>query len=210
MFIMRKKLITIQTKEDYQTFLKKLNLYKSVFYRNTLFLLENHTQEKELEEIIEALNIKQRKKRITYIYDTSCHKIDRITSGKNICGFEKNQCYVQRKLKNGKYNGCCRGCLYQSKKGCTTKNLTCKLFNCSEVTKRYQIPTYQDLKILKLLSLKNQILIKDDYFATREQVLKDLYSYSLIYATMKITFRLIKNTILLKRPKKRSSSHFEE
>ena len=211
MSIMRKKQITIKSEQDYQKFLKRLKFYKSVFYQKTLFLLEANKSNEDLKEIIYALNIKKRKERITYIYDLACEKIDQTTKGKNICGFEHNQCYVQRKLKNGKCNGCCRMCLYQTETGCTTQNLTCKLFNCSEVTKRYQIPTYQDLKILKLLSLKNRMIIQDDYFSTREQVLKDLYSYSLIYSTIRIVSRFLKNSILLRRKiKKRSSSPEEE
>ena len=72
--------------------------------------------------IIEALNIKQRKQRINFIYDQSCHLIDKENKGINICGFKNKKCYVQRKLKNGKCNGCCRMCIYQTKAGCPTEN----------------------------------------------------------------------------------------
>ena len=106
---------------------------------------------------------------------------------------------MQRKLNNGKCNGCCRKCLYQTNKGCPTKNLACKLFNCSEVTSRYDVIKYDDLKLLKLLSLKNQFIIKSDYFSTREDVLKDLYSYSLTYATLRIVCRLVKNYFYFRR-----------
>ena len=56
-----------------------------------------------------------------------------------------------------------------------------------------------DLKILRLLSLKNQLIIKSDYFSTREDVLKDLYAYTLTYSTMRVVYRLIKNHYLLKK-----------
>ncbi len=64
-----------------------------------------------IDYIINALNIKNRKKRITYIFDSSC-----------------------------------------------------KLFNCSEVTSRYNTIKYDDLKILKPLSKKNRITIKSDVY----------------------------------------------
>ena len=94
-------------------------------------------------------------------------------------------------------------CIYQTKNGCPTKNLACKLFNCSEVRKRYKIIEYNDLKLLKVLSLKNQFIIKSDYFSKRKDVLKDLYSYSLIYSTLRIVYRLIRNFIKFNTNNKR-------
>lgn len=114
------------------------------------------------------------KKRITYIYDNSCKLVDDNTKNINICGFKNGKCYVQQRLKSVKCNGCCRMCIYQTKRGCPTKNLVCKLFNCSEVASRYDVIKYEDLKLLKLLSLKNRIIIESDYFSKREDVLKDL------------------------------------
>ena len=61
------------------------------------------------------------------------------------------------------------------RKGCTTKNLTCKLFTCSEVEKRCQVIKFDDLKILNLLSYRNKMILKSDYFSKREDVINDLY-----------------------------------
>ena len=148
-----------------------------------------------LEECINGLNIKNRYKRITYVYDTACSIIDSNTKGLNVCGFKNNKCYIQQKQNNGKCNGCCRLCKYQNSNGCPTKNLACKLFNCSEVKKRYKTIEYKDLAILKLLSLKNRLIVKSDYFSTREEVLKDLYAYTLTYSILRIFFRSIRNLI---------------
>mgnify|MGYP005788324719 CR=1 FL=1 len=202
---MRSKTILINNYNDYVKLLKKINIYKSILYCNTLFVLKNNINDNMIDYIINALNIKNRKKRITYIYDSSCKLIDDNTKNTNICGFKDNKCYVQRNLNNGKCNGCCRRCLYQTNKGCSTKNLSCKLFNCSEVTSRYDVINYDDLKLLKLLSLKNRFIIKSDYFSTREDVLKDLYSYSFTYATLRIVCRLVKNHIKLNKKNKKST-----
>ena len=192
---MRSKTISINNSIDYNKLLRKLNIYKSILYCNTLFVVKNNINDKMIDCIISALNIKNRKKRITYIYDSSCKLIDNNTKNANIFVFKNGKCYVQRNLNNGKCNGYCRKCLYQADKGCSTKNLSCKLFNCSEVTSRYDVIKYDDLKLLKLLSLKNQFIIKSDYFSKREDVLKDLYSYSLIYSTFRIVYRLIRTYI---------------
>lgn len=172
-------------------------IYKSIFFKFCNF----ETKSNDIQDIIvvKALNIKNRKKRITFIYDSTCNYIDNFYNNENICGFKNCQCYIQRKNdKNLKY-GCCRKCLYKSDKGCTTKNIACKLFNCSEVSCRRKVITYKDLKILKLLSLRQRTIIKSDFFSLREDVLKDLYSYSIFYSTIRITIRLIRNLIILNR-----------
>lgn len=192
---MKSKIITINNYNDYNKFLKRINIYKSILYYNTLFEVKNNINERNIDYITNALNMKNRKKRIEYVYDQSCKLIDWKNKGINICGFENGKCWVQRKIKNGKCNGCCRKCIYQTSNGCSTKNLSCKLFNCTEVRSRYNVIRYNDLKLLRLLSKKNQIIIKSDYFSKREDVLKDLYSYSLIYSTFRIFYRLIRNYI---------------
>ncbi len=135
--------------------------------------------------------------RIAYIYDSACNYIDNYWKGKNICGFKNGQCFVQQKKDNGKYDGCCRCCKYNNH-GCTTSNLACKLFNCSEVKDRYKVYKYEDIKILKLLNLRQRELVRSDYFSTREEVLKDLYSRSFLYSVTKKAIRQAKWTFLKK------------
>ena len=90
-------------------------------------------------------------------------------------------------------------CIYQSTQGCQTKNLTCKLFTCSEIEKRCQIITFDDLKILKLLSYRNKMILKSDYFSKREDVINDLYYGSFFLWTVRIIIRLIDNFYALKQ-----------
>lgn len=177
---------------------KNIWLYKSLFYHNVKFTTKKEVDE-QTKYIINALNIKNRNKRIEYVYDRACDLLDNQNKNINICGFKNRKCWVQQKLNNGNKCGCCRLCLYAKETGCPSKNIACKLFNCSEVTNRYKVLTYKDLKILKVLGLYQRIIIKHDYFSLREDVLKDLYSYSLTYSTIRIVYRIIKNLILLKK-----------
>lgn len=174
-----------------------LLLYKSTFFKYFKF----ETDSNDIQDIIivKALNIKNRKKRITFIYDSTCDYIDNFYKNKNICGFKNCQCYVQRKNNNNLKNGCCRKCIYITDNGCVTKNLACKLFNCSEVYCRRKVIKFEDLRILKLLSLRQRLIIKADYFSLREDVLKNLYSYSIIYSTIRIVIRLLNNIVTLYR-----------
>ena len=193
------KLIKINNQTALDKFYRKLFFYKSFIFKKTYFTVETNFE--EVKPIINALNIKKRKERIIYIYDEACNQIDKHYQNKNICGFKNNKCYVQQKLQNGTINGCCRMCLYQSAKGCTTKNLTCKLFTCSEVEKRCKVIKFDDLKILNLLSFRNRMILKSDYFSKREDVIKDLYYGSFFLWTIRIVIRMIINFYTLKRKK---------
>lgn len=192
---MKKRIIAIESENDYKKFIKKVNLYKSFLFFNIEFQLRGTEQKEKASQIIKGLNIKRRNERIAYVYDMACTIIENDIAGKNICGFKNGKCYLQQKKNNNKCNGCCRICKYQNKTGCPTKNLACKLFNCSEVKQRYKTIEYKDLDILKLLSIKNRLIIKSDYFTTREEVLKDLYAYTLTYSILRILFRIIIDSI---------------
>lgn len=170
-----------------------LPLYKSIIYRFVKFQTDSDDIQDRI--IVNALNIKNRKQRITYIYDSTCDLIDN-ANGENICGFKNCQCYVQRSTNNGKKYGCCRKCKYKTDTGCPSKNLACKLFNCSEVYCRRKVIKYNDLKVLKILSIRQRMIVKSDYFSLREDVLKDLYSYSIIWSTIRMLYRLFNNMIL--------------
>lgn len=59
---MRSKTITINNYNDYNKFLKKINIYKSILYYNTIFWVKNNINEKNINYITKALNTKNRKK----------------------------------------------------------------------------------------------------------------------------------------------------
>lgn len=99
---------------------------------------------------------------------------------------------MQRK-NNKHHNGCCRTCKYQTSNGCQEKNLACKLFFCSYVKDKYKTLDFNDIIILKMLNINQRIIIKDDYFSTKEEVLKDLSYSSLVIGTFRIFYRLIQN-----------------
>ena len=149
-------------------FYRKLFLYKSFLYKKVLFDSNN----KDIAPIIKALNIKNRKERITYIYDYACNYVDEYMKKQNLnpCGFINCKCRVQRK-ENSKYiNGCCRKCYLNTKEGCSTSNLTCKLFYCKDMKNKYKTLKIKDIKMLNLLSFRQRIMINSSYFITREKI----------------------------------------
>lgn len=202
---MKNKVIKFDNEKDIKSFDRKIWLYKGIFYKNVNFILKNNTENKSYDSVINALNIKKYKKRIEYIYDAICEEIDNYNSANNInCEFKDGQCMVQHG--SSLCNGCCLACPLQTSKGCPSKNVTCKMFVCSEVKKKYNTLKYKDLKVLKCLSLRNNIIIRDNFFVTRESFLNTLYWGSLIIYCTKITinlFRIIKFSLTKeKNPKK--------
>lgn len=185
---MKNKIIKINNSKELSKLYFKMFIYKSFLCKHTNFIINSIYDLKDVEK---ALNIKNRYQRITYIYDLACLKLDNFYSCKNICEFKNCRCLVQQR--NNKYtNGCCRKCKYQSTKGCTTANLTCKLFYCQSVKEKNKTLEINDLNILKLFNLRQIIIVKADYFSKREDVIMDLYLNSLFIVIIRIYYRLIK------------------
>lgn len=191
-----KKIITITNLEELNKFEKRLPFYRSFLYRRVNFSCGATVI--PIQSFITALNIKNKKKRITYLYDTLCRQVDTFYMDKNICDFKYNQCIVQRK--NKKYqNGCCRLCKYANSDGCSTHNFTCKMFYCFTIREKNNILTTTDLPLLKCFSLRQRFLLQYEYFSSREDILTDLWIESLIINLFRIYARFISNIILQRR-----------
>lgn len=193
--------LNLKNENQINKFYKHLWFYKSFIFKHTKFYCDDDISI-ELSNIISALNIKNRRSRIDYIYDECCRILDDSVKIKNVCGFKDNKCSLHCK-KNLNYTcGCCRKCIYKTNNGCPSKNVACKLFNCSEVRKLYTPLEFKDIKIALLLSYRQRLILKSDYFSLREDVLKDLYSYSIFYSVTRIYFRLIINYFKLLKVEK--------
>ena len=205
---MKNKIIKLNTVADVKRFDKKIWLYRSIFYRGVHFILENKPIYDEYTNIINALNIKNRFKRIRYIYDTACEQIDNYNKDNNItCEFKCGKCLAH--YDTPYYNGCCRVCRFQSQHGCTTKNLTCKLFFCSPIMNKYKALTFTDVKILKCLSKKNQIILNGNFFASREAFLFVLYTGSFFVLSLTQFFNILFMRFAYKKHKKIAISLYE-
>lgn len=196
---MKNNKIIIET-NDLKEMYKKYRKYKLIRYKQTEFIYKGKND--DIKEITNVLNQKTRMKRLAYIYDKSCEQIDKKFEGKNICGFECNKCIVQRKYNLVEQNGCCKICKFQSNTGCTTKNLTCKLFFCDEVKEQNEVIELKDLTLVKLLTRRQRIILKFDLFSLREEVLMDLYIGFISIAAFRELWMLIRMSIFLLLKKK--------
>ena len=154
----------------------KKKLLRNIWILKHLFFIKFETDNEECKILINALNIKSRYKRIEYVYEEACKEIDNYYSSCNLCDFKDGMCLAYRIKRLEDKNGCCRKCLHQSNKGCKTKNIACKLFLCSYT----QHPNKKklegkDIEILKIYNVYQRYVAINDYFATKEQAVFDLY-----------------------------------
>ena len=172
--------------EDKNKFYNKLFCYKSFLYKNTLF--ESNIDDEEVQNIIKALNIKNKAKRIEFIYDYCCDRIDKYYEGKDLCKFENQQC-LNHRIENVPFlNGCCRICSYQGDNGCTTKNMACKLFYCDRIKESNKLMKFSDLKILKLFSLRQRLMAYENFFCKQRRVFNRIKSWTIIVPFIKNSF----------------------
>lgn len=166
--------------------IKLLFLYRSILLRFVYF----ETDDKNLKTIVKALNIKNGKKRIEYIYDEGIKYINKYYSD-DLCKFENGQCIAQRKDGSGHTNGCCRHCPMVTDTGCPSCNLSCKLIYCKSALGNIKLLRLRDIPVLKCLSLSRRMILKASFYNTKEEILKDLY-YGIIYSIFRTLIKEIK------------------
>ena len=175
-----------------EKFIKKLFIYRTSIFKFTKF--ETDLKDKELNTIIQILNIKNKYKRMYLTIEKICEYIDDYYKEKNLCKFENCTCICHRNKNINYKNGCCRKCIYQSNKGCTTKNVACKLFYCSHAKENNKILKFEDIYLIKILTPFQRLILSSDYFQSIEEVSIDLCfgPLSIIYI---IPYRIIKNIL---------------
>lgn len=155
---------------------KLLFLYKTIFFKYVKF----ETNDKNLKIIVETLNIKNRKNRIEYIYNEAINEINKYY-WMDLCQFKDDKCVVQRNNNSKTKDGCCRTCPHLGKKGCTSTNLPCKLLYCKTALQNLKLLKIKNIKILKCLSITQRLILKTDYYSTKEEIINDLYYGILLY-----------------------------
>ena len=128
----------------------KLKKYNQIVF-NIKFDNENvKSTMKIIKKIKEAMTLKDKKERITYIYRQACKYLDKEIVEKNVCGFYNDKCFVKKDSEMTM--GCCHHyphkrtgifrneklqlCEYQINKRCTANCLPCKLYMCDELRKK--------------------------------------------------------------------------
>lgn len=155
--------------------------------------IKDNKEVRQVSLLVEALNIKNKKKRLDFIYEKTCELLDDDFYGKNICEFKNNKC-IHDRLHNASCNGCCMNndgtkmCKYLDKGRCKIKCLACKFHICYCIRQKGYKCKINDIYMLKYLyNWKQKIIIYNDFFMTKEEVLNDVYKNSIIAWTFKKT-----------------------
>lgn len=164
-------------------------------YKDKIYDKELNVEDKEVKQIsylVSALNIKNKKERLSYAYDKACDLLDDDFYGKNVCKFKNNKCIKDREEKREKIGGCCvnndnkRKCWYLSDTGCKVRCMACKFHICYCLKKRGYKYKINDIYVLKyLFNWKQKIMLYNDFFMSKEEVLEDIYKNNLLKWAMK-------------------------
>ncbi|MBR3898490.1 MAG: hypothetical protein IKJ43_04360 [Bacilli bacterium] len=164
---------------------KLLFLYRTFLFKFTKF----KTDKEELKNIVNALNKKNKKERYTYIYEETIEALNKYYKD-DFCDFQNNQCIAQRKSGSKKINGCCRFCPIVTDKGCPSENISCKLIYCKTSIQNFKLLKLWNVKITKCLSPGRQLILRGNFFITKDEFIKDLYDGTFIFP-----FRTIKREL---------------
>ncbi|MDD4035988.1 MAG: hypothetical protein PHS45_01520 [Bacilli bacterium] len=178
--------------ESYTDFFKILPKLKRKAARNNKIgieyknnILYDDSQEinelKDLLQIITALNIKNKKERYEYIYDTVCDYLDNEFKNNNYCDFKCNQCtYYRNMYPSRKEDGCCFSpnvglCKYLINHRCTIKSISCKLHVCQHLKKQGVHFKINDIPLLKhFFNIRQKTIIGISFFTDKEEVINRL------------------------------------
>ena len=171
-------------------------------YNGKLYDEEIDTEDKELKQIsflTKALNIKNKKERLSYAYDKACDLLDDDFYGKNVCKFNKSgKCVKDRKC-NTFGGGCCCDhtnktmCKHLLKDGCKERCLACKFYTCSILKNKGYKYDINDIYVLKyIFNIRQKIMLCNDFFMTKDEVLKDVNRNSILLWSFRKTPKFVK------------------
>lgn len=162
-------------KNDNDVFIKFK--YNNKLYSKPTKKIEKY---KKYLEVIEVFNIKDKKERISQIYDYLCNYFDEDMRKNNYCEFENGTCIANRLgYSVHRDNGCCyqykKGlCKHLTKNGCSSPNPSCKIFMCEYLNKVKKVSNYDTRKVYLtkcLFSFKEHAFFRRQYFITKKEYL---------------------------------------
>lgn len=143
---------------------------------------------KKMKVIDKVLDITNKEKRYSYLYDLICDYLDNEFRNKNIYGFYCGICkrrkdMIDRNIKKKNYeNGCCYGykkettCEYLiPNKGCSIKNIACKTYTCFYLRKQgYRFKLNNIYLARYFFNYRQKFYIENTYFVDKDVVMKGI------------------------------------
>lgn len=169
----------VRTRKDNQIYLKT---------KKYLEKINDSEIDKKMKVVDKVLDITNKEKRYSYLYDLICDYLDNEFRTKNICGFDCGICkrrkdMIDRNIKKKTYeNGCCYG--YKNSKpcehlipgkGCSIKNIACKTFTCFYLRKQGYRFKLNNLYLAKyFFNYRQKFYIENTYFVDKNVIMKGI------------------------------------
>ena len=184
-------MIDINNITNLKKLIKKIESITKEYDKDKFSLLIKSNGNKKLEnDVMECINAalcKTKKEKIEYIYDTVCNYLDEEFKNNNYCDFKDDVCKAKRKCKDKKVTmGSCheiksllkgklKECPLLKDKKCSTKCITCKLFTCDAIEKKFKI---KDIPLIDIyFNPIQKFIIKTSYFTKREVIIDKLLKW---------------------------------
>lgn len=181
--------IYIENDENfYNTIKKQINKNNTIHFK---YNNQDITNEKDIDlnklskdikfkvYTVTAINIKDIKKRYSYIYDVVCNYLDNEFTINNLCDFENNKCISVRNKSHcsESVNGCCYGrnrglCKHFKNNTCSIKSISCKLFTCRYLRKKGVKFKINDIVLLKyFFNFKQKLILNNSIFKDKKEII---------------------------------------
>lgn len=175
-----------------------MNLRDKIILKKTIKFIEKEDISKKdkknrINKMKEILEIKNRNLKYSILYDELCDYLDNKCQEYNLCKFkdgicEKRRCVCKKNVPIYP-NGCCysttrgKNCKYLTDKGCSIRNVGCKLFICSYIRKTRKVKfSLNEIYLSKYtLNLRQKVYLSTTFFVTKEELLKGLLKRRSIY-----------------------------
>lgn len=156
---------------------------------------QNDIKKRNIIDCITVMFLDEKKEKIEYIYDHVCNYLDDEFIKNNYCDFKNDICISKRAgtCKNKVTMGCCHNFRHHftlsgklvlckhfdiNKKQCTTKCITCKLFTCDAIKRKFKVNEFSLIKYF--FNPIQKFIIKISYFKTKEKILSKLCLFKFI------------------------------
>ena len=177
------KIISINN-NNYKNTLNKLFIYKHSKKSFKFNYSDDFKYKDYFNDIEKALNIKNKEKRLSFIYDVVCDYLDNLFIKENMCEFKNNKCYSNRCKNFEKVNGCCSNnkninCKYFDKNHCLIKCSGCKFYICPSLKKKKGPIKLKNIFITRLLSYRQKIILRYTVFTPKEVIIKKMMGFGI-------------------------------
>ena len=161
----------------------RIKLIKKLYNIEIVILELEDRKINSLNDILLVFNIKDKKKRLNFIYDKMCDYLDLDFVVNNKCLFKNNKCVSDRNKSYNKNCGCCRAksgelCKFLINNRCSIRNLGCKFFICPTLKKRGLKYRNRDFPIFNYFcSFREKIVLRYTIFVPKEKVIERCLSH---------------------------------